>query len=158
MTRRRWLLVILLTVSCGALVLVLDWRAKSGAPTLVETAGHEARFWQDQLGRHVEEVSPTGTQVHLLSDGTFHAYSARDGELLLSVGDTFNGPPDHHARCTFTVQAITNQGVTMAYRSEFDHRSFGRNQISVDRGRVLLAWRIASATPRSSTTTSSSPP
>ena len=46
--------------------------------------------------------------------------------------------PDHHGRKIFTVKRITADGILLEYFTTFDHRSFGENLITQDRGEIEL--------------------
>jgi len=48
--------------------------------------------------------------------------------------------PDDHGASTYTVENIDEDSVTLSYKTTFDHRSFGRNQISRDQGTFKLPW------------------
>jgi hypothetical protein len=47
---------------------------------------------------------------------------------------------DHHASATYTIDSIEESGVTLSYETSFDHRSFGKNLITKDRGTFRLPW------------------
>lgn len=48
--------------------------------------------------------------------------------------------PDDHGSSSCTVDSIDQSGVILSYTNSFDHRSFGKNLISNDRGTFRLSW------------------
>ena len=156
MPRRRVILLLLLTTGL-ALSGVAAWRGWSAfngpsAPIIVETVGAQRAFLEQALSDGFREIGRAGKHARLVGNRYFHvSQGGLPPELLLSVGDTVSGPPDHHAGSSFEVAAIDDTGVTLTYRSQFDHRSFGKSLITVDRGTVRISWksRPAASTRRS---------
>jgi hypothetical protein len=90
-------------------------------------------FPSNSFGR-VENVTP---------DPRFpdEVYPDWRNDFVLSIGESFKGRPDHHSGSTYTLKGIESAGVVIAYESRFDHRSFGKNRISVNRGELRLQWK-----------------
>ena len=117
---------------------------------LVERAGvtkgtknQQAQVWQDQFNKHVTGISLQASQVWMASDGYFRiqtSFGEASAKFLLKPGDVFYGPPDHHATVNFRLKEIEPDGAIIEYESKFDHRSFGKNLITVVKGtfKVLL--------------------
>ena len=68
-------------------------------------------------------------------------YPRRTGDFVLGVGESFRGRPDHHSSGRYTLKAIEPTGVVLAYDTRFDHRSFGKNLINVNRGELRIPWK-----------------
>ena len=148
MARRRLLYAIAIFVLASVPLIVWRWSANSrgrpAPPTVVETAGKHTEFWRTHLAVHLPESVRAGSQARVRNRFLRKDDGNVPDDLLLAVGDTLRTPPDHHGQTIFDVIAIDEPGVTLAYRAEFHHRSFGRNEITIDRGTVLLPWKPAS--------------
>jgi len=87
-------------------------------------------------------IEKSGDRVHFKSDGSFirssEAFdsSTAQTDFIVGAGESFQDAPDHHASATYSVVDIEPDHVVIAYETRFDHRSFGKNLISVDRGTV----------------------
>jgi hypothetical protein len=68
-------------------------------------------------------------------------YDQWSGDFTLRVNETFLHRPDHHQSTTYTLEKIEPTGIVIRYESRFDHRSFGKNLINVNRGTLRLPWK-----------------
>lgn len=68
-------------------------------------------------------------------------YPVWTGEFDLKVGESFKHRPDHHLTSCYTLKAIEPTGIIIEYETRFDHRSFGKNLINVDRGELRIHWK-----------------
>lgn len=48
--------------------------------------------------------------------------------------------PDDHGFASYVVENIDETGVTLSYKTTFNHRSFGKNLISNDQGTFKIPW------------------
>jgi len=97
------------------------------------------RFFDD----HMLSMTRDGDKVILVSDGRFGVHVGEGWEKSFSVGfgETFHRAPDRHEHCTFKVLEIMNTGIKISYESTFDHRSFGKDEVRVDSGIIILKYR-----------------
>ncbi len=89
---------------------------------------------------HLISISRFDHQIAFTSDGKLGTWIG-DGTTKRWVSDwslapngTFYTQPDHHSAIEFTVLAVSDTGVTIGYTSRFDHRSFGKDLLTIDRG------------------------
>lgn len=115
------------------------------------TEGQQQQWVADFLTQHLLKIERQGTHVHCVSDGQLGIIETVDGrtewreEFVLAVGEAFSGSPDHHSTLAFKIREIRETGVTISYESMFDHRSFGPDRITVDRGTVTVPYTPTAA-------------
>ncbi len=68
-------------------------------------------------------------------------YPSWTGDFVLRVGESFRARPDHHSSGQYTLKAIEPPGIVLVYDTRFDHRSFGKNLINVNRGELRIPWK-----------------
>ena len=135
----------------GILLLILApagvaaWRAMHAADSdrTVETEGQSRQWVQASFDRHLNSLTRKDDTVQIGSDGFYVVTTDQRGDTVFSVGrnEQFRTRPDHHFTTSFQVQQIEYEGVIIRYEHRFDHRSFGKNLITFDRGTVKLKWR-----------------
>ena len=113
--------------------------------SIEETRGKQQQGMEEFFDRALVRLSRQGNEVSVVSDMSFMSFQvAGQAGLVTSFrigeGGSFSIPDEHSFR-KFTVLAIEEQGIRLAYESTFDHRTFGPNRISVDRGVVYLMYR-----------------
>lgn len=129
---------------------------RAGRAPIQETKNKQARSWEDFLYKHlrtfdvgeVEYVGVPGDElpsvnhatVHVVSDGSLVSVDKREPDFYLRRGDVFV-LPDHHGSVKFVLKNIYFGGADFEYESTFDHRSFGKNLLTVDRGMVRLDFK-----------------
>ena len=138
-----------LYVSAG--VIGCDGKARL-SPTVVQGSGKEQQWFKDRFEEHLIQLVRVNGQTRFVTDGFFIA--DRTGtdhphDFTLGVGGAFCRPPDHHAAVRLWVRQIDDDGVVVEYESRFNHISFGKNLITIDRGTVRLPWESALAAPGS---------
>lgn len=105
-----------------------------------ETTGEQTEWMKKAFALHVKSLSLQKGSAHFVTDGFFQ--KAGKSDFLLSKGETFEGQQDHHASSTFTCTGVHEKdGVGIQYQSSFDHRSFGKNLVSTDKGSLQLPWK-----------------
>jgi len=57
----------------------------------------------------------------------------KEGEFFLS--------PDHHLKASFRIESIDSAGMQIRYEYQFDHRSFGKDLISIDSGEIRFNYK-----------------
>ena len=112
-------------------------------PEYVETVNGERKQILDFLKRDLRQIEYDDETVRFVSAGRLGIWQDREWttDFALREGDRFQAQPDHHATIRFEVRRITRHGIDLGYTSMFDHRSFGRNTVSIDRGKVFLNYR-----------------
>ena len=83
-------------------------------------------------------------KVRVVSDGHFRiqiALGETSAIFFLNPGDVFYGPPDHHQTESFRLKEILRDGAMMTYESKLDHRSFGKNLLTIDQGAFKVNWK-----------------
>lgn len=116
------------------------------AKTNTEITYNEEKDWyQEFFAKHLVSAEPVDEKVKIVSDGNFGLRDNESGSLVttftLANGEEFYGPLDHHASTTFIIKEIEPDGVTIQYESSFDHRSFGKDLITKDIGRVRIKYK-----------------
>ena len=145
---RRWMLPAAVLVALVVGVFMFSWSRGRAAPAVVESTAAQSAFWQDRFSKDVRKASRVGERARLVLNRAFRTADGTLGdEFVLGVGDTLRTPPDNHALATFQVDSVNDQGITFRYRAEFDHNSFGKNRVTVDRGTVLVPWKDPSTVP-----------
>ena len=107
------------------------------------TEGENVETYRRFFDDHTLSMTRDGDKVIFVSDGRFglHADGEWEKSFSVGVGDIFRRMPDRHEQCTFRVLEILDIGVKIRYESSFDHRSFGKDMVSVDSGIIVLKYR-----------------
>ena len=118
-----------------------------------QTQAEQANWLVKSLSSHVLEIKESKEnrenigRAQLTSDGKYTKGPNRDSKFTLAPGESFQGPPDHHSSSTLTMVAIDTKGLKLNYEMRFDHRSFGKDLITIDKGSIVLP--LKSALPKS---------
>ncbi len=67
--------------------------------------------------------------------------NGRTNDFILGVNGKFKSAPDNHSHTDYQLVHIGDKSVTIHYKSEFDHRSFGKNKISIDEGTFEVDYK-----------------
>jgi hypothetical protein len=87
--------------------------------------------------------------IQVATDGTIGAGSwgsSWQQTFSLSVSDKFQSRPDKHASFAFELIRINKNGIILKYQATFDHRSFGKNLISIDEGELEIPYSVSYST------------
>ncbi len=112
----------------------------SHAPVLVETKGAEADAMTKMLKGDFTSVARAGEKVRIRADGRY--LDGGNGfvhDLTLGLGQGFS-MPDKHAQQKFILKSMKSNGIELTYDVRFDHRDFGKNLITEDRGTIKIPW------------------
>lgn len=103
----------------------------------------EITWWQVKFEKHLIVVLREGNNVRFVSDGFFGVDNKGvwKKSFIIPVGEKFYSQPDQHASAEFIVEGIDKDGVEVKYRSRSDHRSFGKNEVSFDQGKIKILWK-----------------
>jgi hypothetical protein len=103
-----------------------------------QTNGEQANWLINSLTTHCLKISTNGTKAEIHSDGQYTKGTSREKDFTLACGESFNGPTDHHGSSTIKLAGIEKSGLQLSYEMRFDHRSFGKDLITIDSGTVVL--------------------
>lgn len=62
-------------------------------------------------------------------------------DFIIGLNDKFKGPLDDHGSTEYQLINIGTDSVTVKYKSEFHHGSFGENKTTIDEGAVEIQYR-----------------
>ncbi|KKL96104.1 hypothetical protein LCGC14_1847800 [marine sediment metagenome] len=133
-------------IPIGILGSLFGWGAwNAHRPPAVETTTNKRRDWHEQfLKSRLVAVMPEGNGA-VLTGTIFGSPDLQTHVVNAGFQFTF---PDDHGLTTYTIIRIERDGIVVGYKSTFDHRSFGRNLVTSDKGELELQWfRSSSARP-----------
>lgn len=96
---------------------------------------------QNYLQTHLKFSKTEVDRVSIITDGEVGMYDNSKNwrkEFEIKKGDKFFASADHHSSTSFEITAISSQSFTVRYLTEFNHKSFGKNLISIDQGEVII--------------------
>lgn len=126
----------------GVLLFALVACAPSRART-EETRDRQSAWLRDRFAECLLSLVPDGAHRVRYRAGSCNALGfdpGEGGEGALFRGDVFN-LADHHLVLTWRVDDVSEAGLGVSYEWRFDHSSFGKALITIDRGRVQLPFR-----------------
>lgn len=103
-----------------------------------QTTGEQAKWLINSLTTHCTKISISGEKARITSDGTYTKGAAHESDFTLACGESFSGPTDHHSSSTIVLSGIDKSKLQLHYEMRFDHRSFGKDLITIDSGNVVL--------------------
>lgn len=111
---------------------------------ILVTENKEIDFIKNIFEQRIQTLDAKNGEVSIEFKKLF-VFCENDGKtqakILLKTGDEFLGLPDDHGSIKYKLLKIDVDGIDMGYESRFDHRSFGRNLITIDKGVVHLLWK-----------------
>lgn len=111
-----------------------------------QTQGEQANWLIKSLSTHLLEIKENKEnreKAQIVSDGKYTKGANRETKFVLAPGESFQGPPDHHSSSTLTMVTIDSKELKLNYEMRFDHRSFGKDLITVDNGNIVLPLKTA---------------
>ena len=117
---------------------------KSMEPEKKMTEGIYLKQYESFFDDHMVSMTRQGENVIFVSDGRFGIRSDHKWKksFKMGVGETFNRSFNRHEWCEFKILDILDTEVKIRYESGFDHRSFGKNLVSIDSGIIILKYGI----------------
>ncbi len=115
-----------------------------------QTQGEQANWLIKSLTTHLLEIKENKEnreKAQIVSDGQYTKGANRETKFVLAPRESFQGPPDHHSSSTLTMVTIDSKGLKLNYEMRFDHRSFGKDLITVDNGNIVLPLKTAQPKP-----------
>jgi hypothetical protein len=128
----------------GLLIVWLVCACRPNEPSVERSIGKNQSVITSYLNAHIVDLRKTSAKVAVLTDGKLGIYEVGEKwttRFVLGMGDRFRTLPDHHAATYFTIQQVNATSVLLRYSSTFDHRSFGKNLITVDEGEVEIQFK-----------------
>jgi hypothetical protein len=113
-------------------------------PKTERSSGQQKNGIENFLTVHLVTIQPISEKVSFVSDGRLGVRDSGGNwhkEFALSHGEQFFLDMDEHDWSSFEVVNIKPNSVELKYVSKFDHRSFGRNLITTDEGKIELPFR-----------------
>ncbi len=142
------------------LLLLFVFAGGAMATETKQTQAEQANWLVKSLTSHLLEIeeskenSKNTGRAHIVSDGQYTKGPARESKFTLAPGESFQGPPDHHSSSTLSMISIDSKSLKLNYEMRFDHRSFGKDLITIDKGSIALPLK---AVPRKSALPKSTP-
>jgi len=117
--------------------------ALGDAPKTERSVGEQRQWYEDFFQRSVLSLARNEDRVMFVSDGAFGLRGESEWVTSFSLesGGIFYQAPDDHSSCEFKVLELGDEGITLEYTSRFDHRSFGRDLITIDTATIFLEYR-----------------
>lgn len=113
---------------------------KALAVELKETTGVQVKWISDSLAKHLLSIATAKDSVKITSDGQYRKAGENSLSFVLKPGEKMEST-DHHSQLSVVLLGISGKSARFGYDLRFDSRSFGKDQISVDRGEVTLESR-----------------
>ncbi len=113
------------------------------ATEIKQTQRERASWLINSLTTHCLKVGTSGGIARISSDGQYTKDKTSESNFDLRIGESFYGPPDHHSSTTIKLTGMDKRGLLLQYEMRFDHRSFGKDLISVDTGSVVLPLKAS---------------
>ena len=113
------------------------------ATDIIETEGEQAGFHEKAFKKRLISLTHDGATVYFKFKEAglgFVADSESGFEFNLKQGQLFSTAPDHHGATQYILEEIGPDGITLRYEARFDHRSFGPDKITIDRGTFKLPY------------------
>jgi hypothetical protein len=115
------------------------------AVRIEETRDQQSAWLHDRLSECMVGLTPDGAHGVRYRAGkkgcSLLGFDTGEGGMgTLRMGDAFS-IADHHLSLTWRIEDISAEGVDIGYETRFNHASFGKDMIKIDRGRVRLPCR-----------------
>ncbi len=114
------------------------------------TENQEKNWHSEKLNDNLSKIEYIDNSVHFVSGGRFGIFSKSKEfpnekdwatDFTLKKGEKFYNQPDHHACIDYEIIDFDKNSVKLKYTSSFDHRSFGNNLITTDKGVIELKYK-----------------
>jgi len=105
------------------------------------TFGKERDWQHGLLAEHVTGLERVGDDAaRVVTDGWIVSMDGHK-DFVINRGQKFRRSADHHAWTLYTLKEVRQAEIVVAYESGFDHHSFGKDLVTVDRGKVKIRYR-----------------
>ena len=96
------------------------------------------------VNAHMISVAVGSAKVRFVTDGRIipasHSVAANE-PFFINIGERLRTAPDHHTSTEFVYVGLRDNSVVLEYEQTFDHQSFGKNLITIDRGEILVSLK-----------------
>jgi hypothetical protein len=62
-------------------------------------------------------------------------------DFIIGENDKFRMPPDDHGSTVYQLESLGDESITVHYKSDFNHSSFGDNRQTIDEGTFEVEYR-----------------
>jgi len=114
----------------------------------VVTIDEQKQQFLERFQSSILHLWPEGDGVRILTNGEFlgeneyeHITESWINDFHCDIGGMFIQKPDRHVSVKFTLKEIRDDGVILSYESSFDHRSFGKDLITKDKGTFKVLFK-----------------
>jgi len=111
----------------------------SGGPTVQQTTGQDHVWHQRFLREHLTLTLLDSNTVEFTSDRLHPAHPTGKDDSKLRVGSSLI-MVDDHASTTYVIRSLAATDAYVDYEAKFDHRSFGKDLITIDTGTVTVPY------------------
>jgi hypothetical protein len=134
----------LIFTSINLLFLILFCGNPSATET-IETENKDAETYVKIFDKRLQSLTLERDTVHFLFKKVGLSFISDDEEgsgfdFKLKQGQTFRSAPGDHESSKYKLLEVGAEDITIQYESEFDHRSFGPDEITIDRGTFKLPY------------------
>jgi hypothetical protein len=142
--------VIFITLACNALAeeVLIEAQgrvlSKSDFPKIEKTENKskdaESKFFNTHLKKLIrldqdKIIFSTDGRIGI---GTDNGWTT---DFILGLNDKFRPTMDDHGSTEYQLVNIGDKSITIHYKSEFNHSSFGKNKITIDEGTFEAAYK-----------------
>ena len=108
------------------------------------TANKNSEAMTSYVNAHMISVAVGSAKVRFVTDGRIipasHSVAANE-PFFIKIGERLRTAPDHHTSTEFVYVGLRDNSVVLEYEQTFDHQSFGKNLITIDRGEILVSLK-----------------
>ncbi|MBT7952642.1 MAG: hypothetical protein HN764_13520 [Gammaproteobacteria bacterium] len=143
--------LILITLTCNALAeeVLIEAQGrpltKSEYPPKIERTENTSKLAESKFfNAHLKKLIRFEQDKTLIStDGRIGVNSDNGWTTVFVIGinDKFRPTIDDHGSTEYQLVKIGDKSVTIRYKSEFNHNSFGKNLITIDEGTFEAAYK-----------------
>ncbi|MFA6212613.1 MAG: hypothetical protein WCT03_23150 [Candidatus Obscuribacterales bacterium] len=126
-------------------LLLLTFPNSAMATETKQTQSEQSKWLVKSLSNHLLEIKENKGKAQIISDGQYSKDSSRESKFTLAPGESFHGPSDHHASTSLRMVAIDSESLKLTYEMRFDHRSFGKDLVTIDKGTVAVPLKATQA-------------
>lgn len=141
------IMLVALFLSLGAIIVISCQGPSFHNPATTSTTNHDRDWHIRFLRTRLQSLQPKDGQVQI-TGLVFQSPVAQSHTVPAGYKLAF---PDDHGHWIYTIARIESDGVVIEYESSFDHRSFGKNLITRDKGTFKLPWFTSTPTSASAT-------
>ncbi|MDX1518565.1 MAG: hypothetical protein R3318_00480 [Gammaproteobacteria bacterium] len=123
--------------------IILKESTESKEPSVERSVNKNAESIRKFVNHHLKRLERLDDDNVLFMFNSIYFVKTENGfksEFVLAVNDKF-GNMDDHGHTEVQLLEINEDSVRLGYKSEFDHRSFANDKITIDEGTFELNYR-----------------